>query len=64
LYYVLEVLVYPIGFRPSATEYKNIERACAELSCSRSDLLRMAARETIEALHQQGFTSAKSAALA
>jgi hypothetical protein len=53
--------MYPIGFRPSAAEYKNIERACAELSCSRSDLLRMAARETIEALHQQGFTSAKPA---
>jgi hypothetical protein len=54
--------MYPIGFRPTKTEYKNIERACAELSCSRSDLLRLAARETIEALHQQGLTSAKPVA--
>jgi hypothetical protein len=53
--------MYPIGFRPSKKEYRDIERACAELSCSRSALLRMAARETIEALHQQGLTSAKPA---
>ena len=51
--------MFPIGFRPKPAEFRAIERACAELGCSRSDLLRMATRETIEALQSQGFTTAK-----
>lgn len=51
--------MFPIGFRPKPAEFRAIERACRELGCSRSDLLRMATRETLEALHQQGLTTAK-----
>jgi hypothetical protein len=49
----------PIGFRPRPEEFRAIKRACRELGCSRSDLLRLSVRETIEALHSQGFTTAK-----
>jgi hypothetical protein len=50
----------PIGFRPKPEELRAIQTACVELNCSRSDLLRLATRETIQALNQQGVISAKA----
>jgi hypothetical protein len=50
--------MFPIGFRPKPAEFRAIERACRELGCSRSDLLRLSVRETLQALRQQGFTTA------
>jgi hypothetical protein len=52
--------MFPIGYRPKPKELRAIQKACSELNCSRSDLLRMSTRETLEVLHQQGFTTTKA----
>ena len=52
--------MFPIGYRPKPEELRAIQKACSELNCSRSDLLRMSTRETLEVLHQQGFTTTKA----
>lgn len=51
--------MFSIGFRPSQAEYKALKRVCNELNCTRSDLLRVAARDAVNRFADQGLVTAR-----